>query len=102
MILLTLASLSPLGERRLARAGAFGDHTSFGKCAQARSQLSRCFGTFMSDKQEEKLVVLGPALPGLVAPLGACARPVLVVTLFEQEPVVGGMCATQTFGRDGE
>ena len=25
------------------------------------------------------------------------------VTLFEQEPVVGGMCATQTFkGRDGE
>lgn len=56
----------------------------------------------MSDNNKKKIAVLGAGPAGLMAAWRLCQAG-FAVTLFEQEPVVGGMCATQTFkGRDGE
>ena len=55
----------------------------------------------MSDNNK-KIAVLGAGPAGLMAAWRLCQAG-FAVTLFEQESVVGGMCATQTFkGRDGE
>ncbi|MFM5410483.1 NAD(P)/FAD-dependent oxidoreductase [Aeromonas veronii] len=56
----------------------------------------------MSDNNKKHVAVLGAGPAGLMA-AWRLRRAGFAVTLFEQEPVVGGMCATQTFkGRDGE
>ena len=56
----------------------------------------------MSDNNKKSIAVLGAGPAGLMA-AWRLRRAGFAVTLFEQEPVVGGMCATQTFkGRDGE
>ena len=55
----------------------------------------------MSDNNK-KIAVLGAGPAGLMAAWRLCQAG-FSVTLFEQESVVGGMCATQTFkGRDGD
>ncbi len=56
----------------------------------------------MSDNNTQHIAVLGAGPAGLMA-AWRLRQAGFAVTLFEQESVVGGMCATQTFkGRDGE
>ena len=54
------------------------------------------------ERQQEENCGAGAGPAGLMA-AWRLRQASFAVTLFEQEPVVGGMCATQTFkGRDGE
>ena len=55
----------------------------------------------MNDNNKKHIAVLGAGPASLMA-AWRLRQAGFAVTLFEQEPVVGGMCATQTFkGRDG-
>lgn len=54
------------------------------------------------DNNNKKIAVLGAGPAGLMA-AWRLRQAGFAVTLFEQEPVVGGMCATQRFtGKDGD
>ena len=56
----------------------------------------------MNDNNKKHIAVLGAGPAGLMA-AWRLRQAGFAVTLFEQESVVGGMCATQTFkGRDGD